>query len=55
VFLSTRVLVMSGRPGRIIDDIEIPFDYPREPELRYDPLFAEISARVSAGLKEAHA
>ncbi len=55
VFLSTRVLVMSGRPGRIIDDIAIPFDFPRHPDLRYDPVFAEISARVSAGLKEAHA
>jgi NitT/TauT family transport system ATP-binding protein len=55
VFLSTRVLVMSGRPGRIIDDIAVPFEFPRRPELRYDPAFAEISARVSAGLKEAHA
>ncbi len=55
VFLSTRVLVMSGRPGKIIDDIEIPFAYPRQPEIRYDPVFAQISARVSAGLKEAHA
>jgi NitT/TauT family transport system ATP-binding protein len=55
VFLSTRVLVMSARPGRIIDDIAIPFPYPRQHDLRYDPTFAEISGRVSHGLKEAHA
>jgi NitT/TauT family transport system ATP-binding protein len=55
VFLSTRVLVMSARPGRIIDDIEIPFEYPRNPDLRYDAKFAEISGRISHGLKAAHA
>jgi NitT/TauT family transport system ATP-binding protein len=54
VFLSTRVLVMSARPGRIIDDIEIPFAYPRVPELRYEAEFAEIAGRISYGLKEAH-
>ncbi len=55
VFLSTRVLVMSARPGRVIDDIQIPFAYPREHDLRYEAEFGEISARVSHGLREAHA
>ncbi len=54
VFMSTRVLVMSGRPGRILADIEVPFEYPRMPELRYDPAFAELSGQVSGHLKEAH-
>lgn len=54
VFLSTRVLVMSGRPGTIIDDIDVPFPYPRDHDLRYTPEFGEIAARVSHGLKEAH-
>ncbi len=54
VFMSTRVIVMSGRPGRILADIDIPFDYPRRPELRYEPAFAELSGQVSAHLKEAH-
>jgi NitT/TauT family transport system ATP-binding protein len=54
VFMSTRVLVMSGRPGRILADIEVPFEYPRRPELRYEPAFAELSGRVSEHLKEAH-
>jgi NitT/TauT family transport system ATP-binding protein len=52
--MSTRVLVMSGRPGRILADIEVPFEYPRRPELRYEPEFAELSGRVSEHLKEAH-
>jgi NitT/TauT family transport system ATP-binding protein len=54
VFLSTRVLVMSARPGRIIDDIAIPFDYPRNSDLRYEAKFAEISGRISHSLQEAH-
>ena len=36
VFLSTRVLVMSARPGRIVGDFDVPFAYPRSPELRFD-------------------
>ena len=54
VFMSTRVIVMSGRPGRILADIDIPFEYPRKPELRYEPEFAEVSGQVSQYLKEAH-
>ena len=51
VFLSTRVLVMSPRPGRIVAEIEVPFPYPRDPDLRFDPAFAAISAEVSHVLR----
>ena len=54
VFLSTRVLVMSDRPGRIVGDFEIPFEYPRSEELRYDPLFAELSGTISQALRDGH-
>ena len=54
VFLSTRVLVMSARPGRIVGDFEVPFDYPREDSLRYDAAFAELSGQVSEALCEGH-
>jgi NitT/TauT family transport system ATP-binding protein len=52
VFLSSRVVVMSARPGRIVADIPIPFPYPRPPEIRYTPAFAELAGRVSAALRE---
>ncbi len=54
VFLSTKVLVMSARPGRIVAEFDIPFDYPRNPELRFDPDFAELSGRVSVELRGSH-
>lgn len=54
VFLSTRVLCMSARPGRIIGDFKVPFSYPRQPDIRYSPEFAELSGQVSEALKEAH-
>jgi NitT/TauT family transport system ATP-binding protein len=55
VFLSTRVLVMSARPGRIIGEFPVPFAYPRQPELRFEPQFAELTGEVSRVLREAHA
>ncbi len=54
VFLSTRVIVMSARPGRIIGDYQVPFAFPRQHDLRYEAAFAELCGRISADLKEAH-
>ncbi len=55
VFLSTRVLVMSARPGKIVADFPIPFAYPRVPDLRFEPEFARISGAISHSLRGAHA
>jgi NitT/TauT family transport system ATP-binding protein len=54
VFLSTRVLVMSARPGHIVGDFAVPFAYPRSPELRFEPAFAALCGQVSAELRGAH-
>jgi NitT/TauT family transport system ATP-binding protein len=50
-YLSTRVLVMSARPGRIVDEFVVPFGYPRTHDIRYSPEFAELNGRVSAALR----
>ena len=55
VYLSTRVLVMSARPGRITHTFDIPFSYPRTEDLRFQAEFAELTGRVSHALREAHA
>jgi NitT/TauT family transport system ATP-binding protein len=54
VFLSTRVLVMSSRPGSIVASYEVPFEYPRSPDLRFDPAFAELSGEISHSLMAGH-
>lgn len=54
VFMSTRVLVMSARPGRIVAEFEVPFEYPRSPDLRFDPEFARLSGEVSHELRGSH-
>ena len=54
VFLSTRVLVMSARPGRIIGDYQVPFDAERPHDLRFEPEFAELCGRINDDLKDAH-
>ncbi len=54
VFLSTRVRVMSARPGRLIGDFDVPFPYPRSHDLRYEPAFAELCGEVSYALRGAH-
>ncbi len=54
VYLSTRVIVMSGRPGKIVDEFEVPFGYPRDPDIRFTPEFAALSGKVSHALREGH-
>lgn len=54
VFLSTRVMVMSARPGRIVASFDVPFAYPRSHDLRFEPEFAELSGQVSHALRGAH-
>ena len=46
VFLSDRVVVMSARPGTILDDIAVPFPRPRRLSLREDPAFVAITRRI---------
>jgi NitT/TauT family transport system ATP-binding protein len=51
LYLSTQVVVLSARPGRVLDRFDVPFDYPRAPELRFDPGFTKIAAQVSLCLR----
>jgi NitT/TauT family transport system ATP-binding protein len=53
VYLSTRVLVMSSRPGRIVDDIAIDLPDHRAPDLRITQRYVELCRQVSAALERA--
>jgi NitT/TauT family transport system ATP-binding protein len=50
VFLSTRVVVMSPRPGRISKVIPIDLPRPRSAETREDPRFFELATEVREAL-----
>jgi NitT/TauT family transport system ATP-binding protein len=46
VFMSDRVAVMSARPGRLVDIIEVPFDRPRKPDLQTTTEFIKLVAKA---------
>jgi NitT/TauT family transport system ATP-binding protein len=54
VFLSTRIVVMSPRPGRIHDIIDCDFPRDRTLDIRETPEFLEVANRVRHGLREGH-
>ena len=54
VFLSTRIVVMSPRPGRICDVIECNFPRDRTLDIRETPEFIAVANRVRRGLREGH-
>ena len=55
VFLSTKIVVMSPRPGRITDVIESTLPRTRPLEIRDTPEFLAIAHRVREGLRAGHA
>ena len=54
VFLSNRIVVMSPRPGRIVEVIENRLPAGRTLDARETPAFAEVSQRVRAALRAGH-
>lgn len=53
VFLSTRVIVMGARPGRIVADIALDNPWPRDEDHRTSPAFNEHVRRMQHMLSEA--
>ncbi|MEN8831692.1 ABC transporter ATP-binding protein [Pacificibacter sp.] len=54
VYLSTKIVVMSPRPGRITDIIDSPLPKERPLDIRDSPEFIEIAHRVRDGLRAGH-
>jgi len=54
VFLSSKIVVMSPRPGRIIDVIDCNLPRDRTLDIRESQDFAEIAHRVREGLRAGH-
>jgi NitT/TauT family transport system ATP-binding protein len=52
VFLSTRVVVMSARPGRIAEEIAINLPTPRDVDTREDPRYFDYATDVREALRK---
>lgn len=46
IYLSSKILVVTARPARIKEIIEVPFTYPRHENLHDDPVFVSLKARL---------
>ncbi|KAF1023509.1 MAG: Bicarbonate transport ATP-binding protein CmpD [Paracidovorax wautersii] len=53
VFLSSRVIVMAPRPGRVVEDIAIDAPYPRDADFMVSPAFSQHAKRLQDALQRA--
>lgn len=53
VYLSSRIVVMAARPGRVLSEFEIDEPYPRQPAFRTSQRYGEYCARLSEALENA--
>lgn len=51
IILGDRVIVMTSRPGRVLESVDVPFTRPRRPELRDMPEFSKFKAMLWESLK----
>ncbi|WP_425825817.1 ABC transporter ATP-binding protein [Streptomyces fractus] len=54
IHLSTRVVVLSGRPGQVVDVVDVPFGTERGPDVRYSPQFAALAQRIGTALRKGY-
>lgn len=50
VFLSDRVVMLSARPGRVVEVLDVPFGRPRTAEVLVDPEFHQVTDRLTRAL-----
>jgi NitT/TauT family transport system ATP-binding protein len=57
IYLSDRVAVLAAKPGRVVQEIEIPFAHPRPelPELRGNLVFQKIGAHIWSLIRSSEA
>jgi NitT/TauT family transport system ATP-binding protein len=53
VFLSTRVVMMAARPGRVVEEFHINEPYPRSPDFMVTPAFAQHAKQLQDSLHRA--
>ncbi|MGL4975382.1 MAG: ABC transporter ATP-binding protein, partial [Bosea sp. (in: a-proteobacteria)] len=51
IFIASRVIVMSARPGRIKADLSVALPYPRHYTLKTSPEFSALKARLTEEIR----
>lgn len=51
IFMGTRVMVMSSRPGRIKCDIPVAIEHPRHYSMKTTPVFSELKAKLTEEIR----
>jgi len=51
IFMGSRVVVMSARPGRIKSDLHVPFEHPRHYSIKTRHSFAELKGQLTEQLR----
>ena len=51
IFMGSRVMVMSARPGRIKCDLPVPIGHPRHYSVKTTPVFSELKARLTEEIR----
>ena len=54
-FLANRIVVMSARPGRVLEDETVPFERPRNIAMTYDAAFVALNQRLRSLIVEVRA
>jgi NitT/TauT family transport system ATP-binding protein len=54
LFLADRVVVMSGRPGRVVKVVQVPFARPRDPQVMRTEAFHQLADELTATLEPGH-
>lgn len=52
IYLSDRVIVMSGRPATVAKDVNVPLPRPRSPDSRSEPEFAQLRQEIWSSLRD---
>ena len=55
IYLSSKIIVVTARPSRIKEIVEVPFAYPRAENIHSVPLFAELRAHIHALVMQEYA
>lgn len=51
LFLADRVIVMGGRPGHVVKEIQVPFARPRSPDVQRSPEFHQLTDELTVALE----